>query len=130
VDHLYERFRRSGYVASSRWLDEHGQAELEVAALIRESLASPPPAMSPEELMRSLNSVINTLVERRLRSDYQRALSELRSLRERSAAEPEASAEQMSSALSRYAEARDALKALKRRGSSSAQLSFSSGDAS
>jgi len=130
VDHLYERFRRSGYVASSRWLDEHGQAELEVAALIRESLASPPPAMSPEELMRSLNSVINTLVERRLRSDYQRALSELRSLRERSAAEPEGSAEQMSSALRRYAEARDALKALTRRGSSSAQLSFSSGDAS
>ena len=31
VDHLYERFRRSGYVASSRWLDERGQAELEVA---------------------------------------------------------------------------------------------------
>lgn len=131
IDHLYERFRRSGYVASSAWLDEHMGEHQQVATVIRECLAVPPPPMSAEDLMRSLNSVINSLIERRLKRDYQQSLVALQEARARaqSAPQDELTTSTLQGTLERYNRARDALKTLKR-GASSSQLSLPVDDAS
>jgi len=131
IDHLYERYRHSGYVASARWLDQHMGEHPSVAIAIRESLAAPPPQMSSEDLMRALNSVINSLIERRLKGDYQRSLIALREARARSQDAPQGEpSDALSSALERYNQAREALKRLKGRGARSTQLSLPVEDAS
>lgn len=131
VDHLYERFRYSGYVASSTWLDEHGKQEQGVATWIRDSLAMPPPKMSPEDQMRVLNSVINSLIQKRVKENYQRALQDLKEARLRvQSNDNQDASDDLVLAKTRYEVARKAVHDLTKTGHITSQLSLPIDDVS